>query len=192
MSTLPSSPAAGDPLPAPLEEEIRAIYRLSPVYARRRPLPGKSPLTWGDYAALPPLDKGGITALGHTAFFHDYAAVERGLASGDYEYESTSGTTAGPMTVIMERGWWDAQTRRAFLAHPLLAPFAGTSCRKCVLAPVACSSNLCPYEDQPFPNRYNNGTVYLNLTSDPFAFPESEWDRIATELVATKPAILEG
>ena len=42
---------------------------------------------------------------------------------------------------------------------------------KCVLAPVGCSSNLCPYEDHPFPHRYFDGTVYLNLTSDPFVFP---------------------
>ena len=48
------------------------------------------------------------------------------------------------MTVIMEDGWWAGQTRRAFLAHPQLASFAGRPVRKAVLAPVACSSNLCP------------------------------------------------
>jgi phenylacetate-CoA ligase len=57
---------------------------------------------------------------------------------------------------------------------------------------VGCSSNLCPYEDHPFPHRYFNGTVYLNLSSDPFAFPEAEWDRIALELQAVKPAVIEG
>jgi phenylacetate-CoA ligase len=57
---------------------------------------------------------------------------------------------------------------------------------------VGCSSNLCPYEDHPFPHRYFDGTVYLNLSSDPFAFSEAEWDRIALELQATRPEILEG
>jgi len=57
---------------------------------------------------------------------------------------------------------------------------------------VGCSSNLCPYEDQPFPHRYFDGTVYLNLSSDPFVFPEAEWDRILVELQATQPEILEG
>jgi phenylacetate-CoA ligase len=61
-----------------------------------------------------------------------------------------------------------------------------------VLAPIGCSSNLCPYEDHPFPNRYFDGTVYLNLSSDPFAFPEAEWDRIALELQALKPEVIEG
>jgi phenylacetate-CoA ligase len=64
--------------------------------------------------------------------------------------------------------------------------------RKCVLAPVGCSSNICPYEDHPFPHRYFDGTVYLNLTSDPFVFPESEWDRIVTELQAVQPEVIEG
>jgi phenylacetate-CoA ligase len=37
-----------------------------------------------------------------------------------------------------------------------------------------------------------DGTVYLNLSSDPFAFPEAEWDRILLELQALKPEVLEG
>jgi phenylacetate-CoA ligase len=96
------------------------------------------------------------------------------------------------MTVIMEDGWWNAQTDRAYLASPILREFVGRPYRKCVLAPVGCSSNLCPYEDHPFPHRYFNGVVYLNLSSDPFAFPESEWDRIVLELQATKPEVIEG
>ena len=55
------------------------------------------------------------------------------------------------MTVIMEDGWWSAQTRRAYRASPILREFADRPHRKCVLAPVGCSSNLCPYEDHPFP-----------------------------------------
>lgn len=131
-------------------------------------------------------------AHGHEAFFDDYRVIQQGLDEKRYEYESTSGTTQGPMTVIMEEGWWNAQTARAYRAHPLLAPYADRPHRKCVLAPVGCSSNLCPYEDHPFPHRYFEGVVYLNLTSDPFVFPETEWDRIVTELQAVQPEILEG
>jgi len=92
----------------------------------------------------------------------------------------------------MEDGWWNAQTRRAYLAHPVLARYADRPYRKCVLAPVGCSSNLCPYEDHPFPHRYFDGTVYLNLSSDPFAFPEGEWERIVRELQAVQPEVVEG
>ncbi len=180
-----------DRVPAPLETEIRRIYDRSPLYGQRFPL-HQEPLRWGCYAEIPALSKAEIVERGHTAFFSDYAVVERGLQEKTYEYESTSGTTSGPMTVIMEDGWWNAQTARAYRAHPLLAPFADTPHRKCVLAPVGCSSNLCPYEDHPFPHRYFDGVVYLNLTSDPFVFPESEWDRIVLELQAVQPDILEG
>ena len=34
--------------------------------------------------------------------------------------------------------------------------------------------------------------MYLNLTSDPFVFPDPEWDRIVLELQAVKPEIIEG
>jgi phenylacetate-CoA ligase len=178
-------------LPASLESEIRAIYQRSPLYAQRFPL-HPEPLRWACYREIPVLDKQEILRRGHAAFFADYRAIERGLQNREYEYEHTGGSTAQPMTVVMEDGWWAGQTRHAYLAHPRLAPFAGLPVRKAVLAPVACSSNLCPYEDQPFPHRYFEGTVYLNLTSDPFVFPESEWDRIVLELQAVKPEILEG
>ena len=178
-------------LPESLEAEIRKIYARSPLYGQRFPL-HREPLQWSCYREIPALSKKEIVERGHQAFFADYRAIERGLQDKRYEYESTSGTTTSPMTVIMEDGWWTAQTRRAYEAHPLLAPFARRPHRKCVLAPVGCSSNLCPYEDHPFPHRYFDGTVYLNLTSDPFAFPESEWDRIVIELQAVQPEIIEG
>ncbi len=182
---------AVDTLPAALEQEIRRIYKLSPLYGRRFAL-HSDPLQWSCYREIPALSKRDIVEGGHQAFFADYQDVERGLQDKRFEYESTSGTTQGPMTVIMEEGWWDAQTARAYRASPILREFADRPHRKCVLAPVGCSSNLCPYEDHPFPHRYFNGTVYLNLSSDPFAFPESEWDRIVLELQATKPEIIEG
>ena len=178
-------------LPPALEQEVRRIYSRSPLYGRRFPLHAE-PLQWSCYRELPTLSKKEIVERGHQAFFADYAEIERGLAAKRFEYESTGGTTQSPMTVIMEDGWWNAQTERAYRASPILREFVGRKYRKCVLAPVGCSSNLCPYEDHPFPNRYFDGTVYLNLSSDPFAFPETEWDRIVLELQATKPEVLEG
>ncbi len=178
-------------VPEPLENEIRAIYRRSPLYTQRFAL-HTEPLHWSCYREIPVLSKQEIVERGHTAFFSDYTTVERGLQEKRFEYESTSGTTSGPMTVIMEEGWWNEQTARAYRAHPLLAEFADRPYRKCILAPVGCSSNLCPYEDHPFPHRYFEGTVYLNLTSDPFVFPESEWDRILLELQAVQPEVIEG
>ncbi len=183
--------AVAERLPLPLEAEIRKIYERSPLYTRRFPLHAE-PLQWSCYREIPALSKAEIVERGHASFFPDYREIERGLQEKKFEYESTSGTTSGPMTVIMEEGWWNAQTARAYQAHPVLAPYATKAHRKCILAPVGCSSNLCPYEDHPFPNRYYNGTVYLNLTSDPFVFPESEWDRIVLELQAVQPEILEG
>jgi len=178
-------------LPEALESEVRRIYARSPLYGLRHPLEAGR-LHWAQYEALPVLSKREIVARGHRVFFSAYREVERGLQEKRYEYESTSGTTQGPMTVIMEDGWWNAQTERAYLASPLLRPFVGRPYRKCILAPVGCSSNLCPYEDHPFPHRYFDGVVYLNLSSDPFVFPEGEWDRIVRELQAVQPEVIEG
>ena len=178
-------------VPDALEREVRKIYARSPLYGQRFPL-HPQPLHWACFREIPALSKKEIVDRGHQAFFADYADVERGLQTKRFEFESTGGTTQSPMTVIMEEGWWNAQTERAYRASPILREFAGRPYRKCVLAPVGCSSNLCPYEDHPFPHRYFDGVVYLNLSSDPFAFPEAEWDRIVLELQATKPEVIEG
>jgi phenylacetate-CoA ligase len=185
------APAAEGMLPGSLEGEIRRIYSRSPIYGRRFPLHQEA-LRWSCYREIPALSKREIVESGHQSFFPDYREIERGLADRRFEYENTSGTTSAPMTVIMEDGWWAAQTRRAYRASAILRGYADRPHRKCVLAPVGCSSNLCPYEDHPFPHRYFDGTVYLNLSSDPFAFSEAEWDRIVVELQATQPEILEG
>lgn len=178
-------------LPPVLEREVRKIYERSPLYGKRFPLHAE-PLRWSCYREIPTLSKQEIVDRGHRAFFADYGEIERGFLAKRFEYEHTGGTTQSPMTVIMEEGWWNAQTERAYRASPILRQFVDRPYRKCVLAPVGCSSNLCPYEDHPFPHRYFDGTVYLNLSSDPFAFPESEWDRIVVELQATQPEVLEG
>ena len=180
-----------DILPQSLEQEIRAIYRRSPLYGLRFPLHNER-LQWSCYREIPVLTKKEILDRGHTAFFADYAVIERGLLDKKFEYEHTSGSTARPMTVVMEDGWWNTQLRRAYLAHPQLAQYVDRPYRKAVLAPIGCSSNLCPYEDHPFPHRYFDGTVYLNLSSDPFSFAEAEWDRIVLELQALKPEVIEG
>jgi phenylacetate-CoA ligase len=193
MSTfqLPAPGAVDELLPAELEQEVRRIYERSPLYAQRFPI-HPEPLHWSCFREIPALSKQEIISRGHQAFFANYAEIERGFQTKRYEYESTGGTTQSPMTVIMEDGWWNAQTARAYRASPILRQFADRPYRKCVLAPVGCSSNLCPYEDHPFPHRYFDGIVYLNLSSDPFAFPESEWDRIVLELQATQAEVLEG
>ena len=183
--------AASGFVPESLEREVRKIYARSPLYGQRFPL-HTDPLQWSCYREIPALSKKEIVERGHQAFFADFAEIERGFIAKKFEYEHTGGTTQAPMTVVMEDGWWNAQTERAYLASPILRQFTGRKYRKCVLAPVGCSSNLCPYEDHPFPHRYFDGIVYLNLSSDPFAFPEAEWDRIVLELQATKPEVIEG
>src|SRR5690242_6084149 len=110
--------ATADFLPASLEREVRRIYARRPVYAERsRPHP--QPLLWSCDREIPALAKKQFATRGHQAFFKDYAETERAFATKRFEYESTGGTTQSPMTVIMDEGWWNAQTERAYLASPI-------------------------------------------------------------------------
>ena len=96
-------PGAEARLPAPLAREIRAIYRRSPLYGQHFPL-HRDPLQWSCYREIPILTKKEILDCGHTAFFADYAEIERGFQQNKFEYEHTSGSTAQPMTVVTEEG----------------------------------------------------------------------------------------
>jgi phenylacetate-CoA ligase len=111
-------------VPEQLEAEVRAIYSSGPLYTSRFPLHAER-LHWSCFNEIPVLTKKEIIDRGHCAFFDDCGEVDAAVQRNEFEYESTSGTTSGPMTVIMENGWWDEQTRRAYAASPILAQFAG-------------------------------------------------------------------
>ena len=121
--------AANGFVPESLEREVRKIYARSPLYGQRFPLHG-APLQWSCFREIPALSKKEIVERGHQAFFADYGEIERGFAAKKFEYESTGGTTQSPMTIIMEEGWWNAQTERAYRASPILREFAGRPYRR--------------------------------------------------------------
>ena len=81
-------------LPEPLEQEIRAIYQRSPLYGQRFPLHQEN-LQWSCYREIPILTKKEILDRGHTAFFADYAEIERGLQAGEPECAVDGDDAAG-------------------------------------------------------------------------------------------------
>ena len=84
-------------VPAPLEAEVRSIYRHSPFYGRRLSL-HTEPLKWGCFEEIPFLTKKDIVENGHCAFFEDCDEVERKVGQNVLESETTSGSTGKPMT----------------------------------------------------------------------------------------------
>jgi len=102
------------------------------------------------------LTKQEILERGPAAFFADYRSLS-GLAEPRVRIRTYLGFDVAADDGDYGGWLWAEQTRRAYLAHPRLAPYAGRSVRKAVLAPVACSSNLCPYEDQPFRTAISRG-----------------------------------
>ena len=59
--------ASGTGLPVSLEQEIRAIYRRSPLYPQCFPLHAE-PLRWSCYREIPVLTKQDMVRHGHEAF----------------------------------------------------------------------------------------------------------------------------
>ena len=108
-------------------------------------------LRWSCYREIPALSKREIVETGHQSFFPDYREVERGLADRRFEYENTSGTTAAPMTVIMEDGWWAAQTRRAYRASADPARVRGPAAPQVRAGPGGVLEQPLPLRGPPVP-----------------------------------------
>jgi len=112
--------AHGDRVPPRLEQEIRKIYSRSPIYGRRFPL-HVEPLEWSCYREIPALSKKEIVEVGPPVVFRRLPRDRAGSRRPPLRVREHLGDNLGPMTVIMEDGWWTAQTVRAYRASPCSA-----------------------------------------------------------------------
>src|SRR5690349_15313294 len=118
----PQGTAAERLLPADLEQEVRKIYKRSPLYGQRFPL-HPEPLHWSCFREIPVLSKQEIIKRGHQAVFAYFGGVGRRLPTKRLGYGRNGGPTPSAMTGIMGDGLWNAQTARAYLASPILGQF---------------------------------------------------------------------
>ncbi len=114
-----------------------------------------------------------------------------GFARGEIEIVTTSGTSEERVSVVWHQPWWDRSEREASKIHPVLARLFSAPHREAVLTSPLCAGNLCHVGEAPMAERIIGSLLFLNQSPDPTSWDAATIRRMADELRAFEPEIIE-
>ncbi|HVV70927.1 MAG TPA: hypothetical protein VHI52_05395, partial [Verrucomicrobiae bacterium] len=130
-------------------------------------------------------------------FPHNFLGPEGDLEalveSESVELEHTSGTSEERTPLLLPRGWWGEQERRALELNALVAEVfcEERAARRVTISSPVCSSEIC-YTGVPSRDERTIGnTLFLSLSRLPFLWSEAELARLAEEALEWKPRFLD-
>jgi phenylacetate-CoA ligase len=109
------------------------------------------------------------------------------------EVEHTSGTSEDRTPLLLPRGWWAEQERRALVLNPLVAKvfLEEPGARRVTITSPICSSEIC-YSGVPSRDERTIGNnLFLSLSRFPFLWSQRELARMASESVEWQPKFLD-
>jgi len=115
------------------------------------------------------------------------------IDSNQIELEQTSGTTQERIPLLLPRGWWAEQERRALKLNSLVASVleSGGQVRRATLSSPVCSSEV-RFTGTPSRNeRLVGQTLFLALSKYPFLWGEADLGRMVTEVLEWAPQFLD-
>lgn len=169
----------------------RALYKTR-AYASWRPLdPGTSAGLTARYAALPSSDKAFMRAAFPDGLVPDGKNLAEGLARGEIEYVTTSGTTDEQVTNIWNQRWWDFSERSSWKLNTVLGRVCTGTHREAILASARNVGFLDDASDLPFESRRLLRFLFLNERSSALLWTDATISRIARELKQFEPEVLE-
>ncbi|HUJ61404.1 MAG TPA: hypothetical protein VLX92_23025, partial [Kofleriaceae bacterium] len=177
--------------PARSRAELERALAEVPAYEAWRAFdPGPAASLDERYAALPATDKQLMLARAPRGFVPRTADLDAALASGAAELVRTSGTTGPPVTLVWNQAWWDQSERAATPLHAAIAEAAATSERQAVVASPRCVG---PGERElAMRERTLGRLLFPNERADVARWSDDDVRRMARELVAYAPALIEG
>ncbi len=151
--------------------------------------PGDSAAASVRFAAMPVLTKADMRKSFPDGLIPDGASVDQGLRDHAVEYTFTSGTTGDRVINLWNQAWWHASEMASWQLNPNLSrlPYPPKQ------ATLASSLNVgisCE-EDLPMDHRIMGSLLYLNEKADIICWKEYHLERIAREINAYRPAVLE-
>jgi phenylacetate-CoA ligase len=189
-----------------LEEEVQP-HRLAqtlprclqevPLYQGRRleagTVPGDGSTLLETFRRFPFITKHDIRRDFPTNFLGADVDLDTLVEEAVVELEHTSGTSEERTPLLLPRGWWGEQERRALALNPLVDEVLreqGEARRVTISSPV-CSGEIC-YTGVPSRHeRIVGNALFLSLSRYPFLWSEAELARMADEAVAWDPTFLD-
>lgn len=171
-------------------EALRTALETAPAYAAWASLdPGAGTPLEDRYDSLPELNKQIMRDNFPAGLVPGGRDANEGLQSGQIEYTFTSGTTGERVINIWDQNWWDKAEASAW---KLNAHTAGLSYpqREAKLASSLNVGISCE-EDLPMQQRIIGNRLYLNEKISLIQWQPRHYERMAAELSAYQPVILE-
>jgi phenylacetate-coenzyme A ligase PaaK-like adenylate-forming protein len=141
------------------------------------------------FAALPVLTKSDMRASFPSGLVPSGRDVAQGLRNNDIEYTFTSGTTGDKVINLWNQEWWHASEMASWQLNPALRKLSYPP-RQATLASSLNVGISCE-EDLPMDHRIMGNLLYLNEKANIICWKESHMERIANEINAYRPEVLE-
>jgi phenylacetate-CoA ligase len=171
-----------------LEEALRsaAAYR-----SWRERDPGPSAGVFSRLAALPALTKADLRAHGPQDFAPNGRDVARGVAAREIELVETSGSTGDRVTNVWYQPWWDASEAASWRLNAHTRGISAHDHREAILTSPWCTGIPCEDDFLSMKQRTVGRFLYLSERSDPSAWTDELMDRMAAEIDAFRPLMIE-
>lgn len=126
-------------------------------------------------------------------FLGPLADLEALAAHDSIELEHTSGTSEERTALLLPRGWWVEQERRALRLHPLAAEVLAKNpeAHRITIASPVCSSDVCYTSVPARDDRIVGQSLFLSLSRYPFLWSDADLERMAAEAVEWEPQFLD-
>ena len=142
-------------------------------------------------AALPVLTKRDLRSFGPDGFVDERLHFGEAFRAGEIEMVSTSGTADDRLSIAWHQPWWDRSERAAARLNRALDRAFSRPHREAVLTSPVCAGNLCHVGDAPMAERTIGDLLFLNQALDPTSWGDRSIRRMAEEMRAFQPAVLE-
>lgn len=170
--------------------ELWARCQEIPLYRARVAGAGSGP---GGFFQLPFVTKREMRENFPHNFLRPGQELETLLGANLVELEYTSGTSEDRVPVLLERGWWERQERRALELNPFVRAVLRdcSTLRRATLTTPACNGVVCPSRWLTRAQRTLGGALSLNQARIPFLLTPAEQSQMAAEVTDWAPTFLD-
>lgn len=171
--------------------EVTPVYQTPLVQAALARATGNDDCAWWDL--LPFMTKRDWQKNFPANFLPWAASVDELEDHPEIELDFTSGTSGERAPLIMPRGWWAVQERRALFLNRHVARILDkiAAPRRATLSAPVCNGDVSYLGRPSFVDRSVGGTLYLSLSSNPWLWGAAEFGRIAMEIAQWQPDFLD-
>ena len=174
------------------ERALDEALRSTPAYESWRALdPGPAVSVCSRYAALPALTKADLRLHGPQGFVPHGRDIAAGVAAHEIELVQTSGSTGDRVTNVWYQPWWDASEAASWQVNACARAAAVGEHPEAILTSPWCTGFPCEDDYLAVHQRTMGRFLYLSERSDPSTWSAELMDRMASELNAFKPVVIE-